>query len=211
MARRVTTVFILLAFLNLTFAGCTKTVKLQLHEVGSMTHEEITAVVLQSDQAIVFNELGGRYHPSTKLVTGITEAGERFQSNLGDLKYVRVVDLAAADPLAIAIEARGFRKTYQNHRSRDIIEVITRQGDVLKFDKQGGRLNQASKTVVGIAKDGSAVEVAFADVDYVRVKKPDVLKNVLLLVVTVFLVYSIATFDPLDDWNWSDSDDTWTI
>ena len=196
---RTCAVVTLIAMANMLFSGCTKTITRTLQSTGEYTSLRIIGVTLLTGEEIKFGDPSGRYHQSTGLVTGLMVNGERFHRKLNELKSVTVIDLSAEEPLPAVIEADDFGKSHKTQETKKIAAVVTHDGRQVEFNHAGGRIDPRNRVVIGRARDGSPVSIAFDDVKYVKVKKTNTTVTLILTALTVLTIISIVTFDPLKD------------
>ncbi len=66
--------------------------------------------------------------------------------------------------------------------SEKIVEAIMVSGDVIQFDREGGKFIPESNTIVGFTKSGTQKSLPMDDVLYVRIRKIDPILTTLLVI-----------------------------
>jgi len=82
-----------------------------------------------------------------------------------------------------------------------IVDVVLPTGELVKFDRNGGRFNPQKRLITGLTPEGKNIELNVDDILYARVKKTDVALSILAtvgviagVILVVFLI-ALATKD----------------
>jgi hypothetical protein len=203
MLRQAVNTVTLTALVNLTFAGCTKNVALNLSETSRPSDERIIGITSKDHTEFVFDSIGGRYDPSRKTISGITVERTHLVKRIDELRDVTVINQIALNIPPIVIKANEYAERLRSDKPCRIQALATKQGKAVWFDKNGGRIDVTRSVVVGFSREGSHLEIPFEDVDYVRITKSNILGTALLTVAIFGAVAAIglSSFDFFPDSN----------
>jgi hypothetical protein len=128
---------IFFSFINYTFVGCTVVYTKQLFEVKP--HNHIKKVTLTSGEVVRFDYRGGYLVQFEK--PGI--AGRTSKGDWVFTKMENVVELHRTSPSIIRLWNK------KRLRNKKIIEVITTNSTLVRFDSTGGSYDDSKRTVKG--------------------------------------------------------------
>jgi hypothetical protein len=193
MVKRTISMLTLTALVNLTFAGCTRTVTVSLYESGELRHNAITGVVLKNGEQENFNERGGQFNAGHEEISGITTHRDTAEFELDELSHVKTIARVSGLAMPCNVPSRYFPGYYKIPKPGKITYVITSDGARHVFDRRGGDINVATRTLTGSDQFDQPYSVAWDDVDLVGVKKPDkVVTGLIILGVAAGLFIGIA-------------------
>ncbi len=100
MSKRVIVGIMMLAFVNLMFAGCTKMVKLQLDEARNIENTKIAEVVTKQGIEWKFGRKGGQVDFTSETVTGTSRGGAPVEIAFADVDCLKA---KKTDPIMSAL------------------------------------------------------------------------------------------------------------
>jgi len=124
---------------------------------------KITEMILLQNKIIIFNEAGGRYDESERMIIGTRAAGKLSKTSIERV----VKEFRISKPETISKDA------LLANPNQTVTEIIVQNEYAIIFDDDGGRFQKKWRGIVGATRDGAIAQVNLDDILYVRVSKTD--------------------------------------
>ena len=130
---------IIISFINYTFMGCA-TVYKQLYEINP--HDRIKKIIMPEGQQIKFDSRWGFLVQVEKTgIAGRTVKGYWVFLQLKDIKEIHKT-------------SPKITRSIKQLRNQKIIELVTNENILVRFDSTGGRYDDSDYTIKGVKKMG---------------------------------------------------------
>lgn len=131
---------IIISFINYTFMGCATVNKKRLYEINP--HDRIKKITIPDGQQIKFDSRGGFLVQVEKAgIAGRTVKGYWVFLQLEDIKEIH----KTSPPITRSIKQL---------RNQKIIELVSNENILVRFDSTGGRYDDSDYTIKGVKKNG---------------------------------------------------------
>ena len=150
MLKKLLSIFLICAFLNLSYFSCTKRseVDIPIEYIGQEAKEKIIEVILPDGKVIQFKKNGAYYKVLPERIVGTSALGVKENIDLSQITEIRITK-----PETVSTE---------NFDPQKITEVITLQNTYVKIDEEGCRLLDDQKTYQGKTITGNEFKFRFS-------------------------------------------------
>lgn len=174
----------LFSFINYAFLGCTAVYRRQLNEI--QPNDKIRNAITPSRDKIRFDYKNG-YHYMLEApgIAGITESG--FWAVI-QMKYIK--EIRSTSPKII--------KSKKELRNQKIIELITNDNTLVKFDSAGGIYDNSDEIVEGLNQHGYEESYKMNSIMGCRITPPGIIsKDHLFLMKDQFIAEVVTSEEKL--------------
>jgi len=177
MITRVVSFVTLAAYLGCIF-GCSSSMYITIDKAKKKyglrkprSGEIITAVMPSSGEEITFDSAGGIYNETTKTIDGFTPDNMAVTVALNDTRFIKVINSLEGESVTYTLQPWAFEGDWKRQYHEGITYVVLYSGEIVGFDKHGGRLCMREEVVTGKTKDDTPIEVRFEDVESIRISE----------------------------------------
>jgi hypothetical protein len=129
-------------------------------------------------KVVTYDTLGAEVDVDDQIVTGVSESGSLFKKDFVNILYLQVKETDLAKQFITPMELSCDREAAEADPRRRIKRGSSTCWDVVEFDRDGGRYDSLSQSLIGVTRRGTYVAIRNEDILYARIWRPDKYKTI---------------------------------
>ena len=190
---RITNLCIMLLICGACFVGCTKTVLISSEEAfgaqrkfhSDTQSEGIVSLDLKTGEMVIFIPGRVTYDPGTRSIKGVVEDSSAVNIHLNEIEWIYARQTTSGKAKTVRYQVKAFKdqakkmdgpKFDENKQVQSVWlcsgvrRAVLKSGEYVDFDVQRANLSVRSNRLLGIATNGSSIDIPIEKISHVEIQ-----------------------------------------